>query len=65
MALTKEQQKELERRNAKIYKQYCNMSEKQPLATDYKIFSILALEFDLTTNMIALIVRTAQKGAKQ
>lgn len=65
MALTKEQQKELERRNAKIYKRYCNMSEKQPLATDYKIFSILALEFDLTTNMIALIVRTAQKGAKQ
>lgn len=65
MALTKEQQKELERRNAKIYKRYCNMSEKQPLATDYKIFSILALEFDLTTNMIALIVRTAQKGVKQ
>lgn len=65
MALTKEQQKELERRNAKIYKRYCNMSEKQPLATDYKIFSILALEFELTTNMIALIVRTAQKGAKQ
>lgn len=61
MALTKEQQKELERRNAKIYKRYCNMSEKQPLATDYKIFSILALEFELTTNMIALIVRTAQK----
>ena len=65
MALTKEQQKELERRNAKIYKRYCNMSEKQPLATDYKIFSILALEFELTTNMIALIVRTAQKGSKQ
>lgn len=65
MALTKEQQKELERRNAKIYKRYCNMSEKQPLATDYKIFSILALEFDLTTNMIALIVRTAQKEKKQ
>lgn len=65
MALTKEQQKELERRNAKIYKRYCNMSEKQPLATDYKIFSILALEFELTVNMIALIVRTAQKGAKQ
>ena len=61
MALTKEQQKGLERRNAKIYKRYCNMSEKQPLATDYKIFSILALEFELTTNMIALIVRTAQK----
>lgn len=65
MALTKEQQKELERRNAKIYKRYCNMSEKQPLATDYKIFSILALEFELTTNMIALIVRTAQKEKKQ
>lgn len=65
MALTKEQQKELERRNAKIYKRYCNMSEKQPLATDYKIFSILALEFELTVNMIALIVRTAQKEKKQ
>lgn len=61
MALTKEQQRELEKRNAKIYKRYCNMSEKQPLASDYKIFSVLSLEFNLTINMIALIVRTAQK----
>ena len=64
--VSKERKKELTKLNAAIYKRYCNLSETQPLASEFKIFSTLALEFDLTTNMIYLIVRTAQQNnAKQ
>ena len=65
MAITKEQKKELERRNAKIYKRFCNLSEKQPLAYSYTIYTELAQEFGLTPQMISLIVRTAQKEQQQ
>lgn len=63
--ITKEQKKELERRNAKIYKRFCNLSEKQPLAYSYTIYTELAQEFGLTPQMISLIVRTAQKEQQQ
>jgi hypothetical protein len=65
MAITKEQKKELERRNAKIYKRFCNLSEKQPLAYSYTIYTELANEFGLTPQMISLIVRNAQKEQQQ
>ena len=65
MAITKEQKKELDRRNAKIYKRFCNLSEKQPLAYSYTIYTELAQEFGLTPQMISLIVRTAQKEQQQ
>lgn len=65
MAITKEQKKELERRNAKIFKRYCNLSEKQPLAYPYTIYTELANEFNLSPQMISLIVRTAQKEQQE
>ena len=65
MALTQEQKKELDRRNAKIYKRFCNLSEKQPLAYSYTIYTELANEFGLTPQMISLIVRNAQKEQQQ
>ena len=65
MALTQEQKKELDRRNAKIYKRFCNLSEKQPLAYSYTIYTELAQEFGLTPQMISLIVRNAQKEQQQ
>ena len=65
MALTQEQKKELDRRNAKIYKRFCNLSEKQPLAYPYTIYTELANEFGLTPQMISLIVRNAQKEQQQ
>lgn len=65
MAITKEQKKELDRRNAKIYKRFCNLSEKQPLAYSYTIYTELAQEFGLTPQMISLIVRNAQKEQQQ
>jgi Mor family transcriptional regulator len=63
--LTKEQKKELERRNAKIYKRFCNLSEKQPLAYPNTIYTELAKEFELSPQMISLIVRTAQQQQQQ
>lgn len=65
MALTQEQKKEIERRNAKIYKRYCNMSEKQPLAYPYTIYTEIAKEFELSPQMISLIVRTAQREQQE
>lgn len=65
MALTQEQKKELDRRNAKIYKRFCNLSEKQPLAYPYTIYNELAKEFNLSPQMISLIVRNAQKEQQQ
>ena len=65
MAITKEQKKELERRNAKIYKRFCNLSERQPLAYPNIIYNELAKEFGLSPQMISLIVRTAQKEQQQ
>ena len=65
MALTLEQKKELDRRNAKIFKRFCNLSEKQPLAYSYTIYTELAQEFGLTPQMISLIVRNAQKEQQQ
>lgn len=63
--LTKEQKKELDRRNAKIYKRFCNLSEKQPLAYPNTIYTELAKEFKLSPQMISLIVRTAQQQQQQ
>lgn len=63
--LTKEQKKELDRRNAKIYKRFCNLSEKQPLAYPNTIYTELAKEFELSPQMISLIVRTAQQQQQQ
>ena len=65
MAITKEQKKELERRNAKIYKRFCNLSERQPLAYPNTIYNELAKEFGLSPQMISLIVRNAQKENAQ
>lgn len=65
MALTLEQKKELERRNAKIYKRFCNLSERQPLAYPNTIYTELAKEFELSPQMISLIVRNAQKEQQQ
>ena len=65
MALTLEQKKELERRNAKIYKRFCNLSERQPLAYPNTIYNELAKEFALSPQMISLIVRNAQKEQQQ
>ena len=65
MALTQEQKKELDRRNAKIYKRFCNLSERQPLAYPNTIYNELAKEFNLSPQMISLIVRTAQKEQQQ
>ena len=63
--ITNEQKKELDRRNAKIYKRFCNLSERQPLAYPHTIYTELAKEFELSPQMIGLIVRTAQKIQQQ
>lgn len=65
MALTLEQQEQIKKRNAEIYARFCQLSEQQPLAYDYTIFSALSDEFALSPQMISLIVRTAQKEQQQ
>lgn len=65
MALSLEQQELNKQRNAKIYERYNQLSESQPLAYDYTIFSALAQEFGLTQQTISLIVRKAQKEQQQ
>lgn len=65
MALTLEQQQAIKKRNAEIYLRFCRLSEQQPLAYSYTIYTELAQEFGLTPQMISLIVRNAQKENAQ
>ncbi len=65
MALTLEQQEQIKKRNAEIYTRYCNLSEQQPLAYPNTIYTELAKEFELSPQMIGLIVRNAQKEQGQ
>ena len=62
MALTIEQQEQIKARNAKIYERFCQLSETQPLAYPYTIYSAIAREYDMTPQSISLIVRTAQQN---
>lgn len=59
MKMTKERQEELQERNKRIIARYCEIAEKQPLATHYAIAFELTKEFNLSPQMIALIVTEA------
>ena len=65
MALTLEQQQAIKKRNAEIYLRFCRLSEQQPLAYPNTIYNELAKEFNLSPQMISLIVRNAQKENAQ
>ena len=65
MALTLEQQQAIKKRNAEIYLRFCRLSEQQPLAYPNTIYNELAKEFNLSPQMISLIVRNAQKEQQQ
>ena len=65
MALTLEQQKAIKKRNSEIYLRFCRLSEQQPLAYPNTIYNELAKEFNLSPQMISLIVRNAQKEQQQ
>jgi hypothetical protein len=60
--LTEQQQNELNERNAKIYKMYCNLSEQQPLAYRQTIITYLSKEFNLSPQMISLIIKSKEQS---
>ena len=65
MALTLEKQNEIEQRNAEIYERFCNLSEEQPLAYRQTIITFLSKEYELSPQMISLIVKTAEQKQQQ
>ena len=59
--LTEQQQNELNERNANIYEKFCNLSEQQPLAYRQTIITYLSREYDLSPQMISLIIRSKEQ----
>lgn len=51
--------KQLEQRNKEICRQYCQLSESQPLASSNRIIRDLALKYDLTEAGIRHILKNA------
>lgn len=59
--LTEQQQNELNERNANIYEKFCNLSEQQPLAYRQTIITYLSREYDLSPQMISLIIKSKEQ----
>ena len=59
--LTEQQQNELNERNANIYERFCNLSEQQPLAYRQTIITYLSREYDLSPQMISLIIKSKEQ----
>lgn len=62
MALTKEKINEIEERNAEIYERFCQLSEQQPLAYRQTIITYLSREYELSPQMVSLIVKSKEQS---
>ncbi len=60
MAISQEQQNILNERNANIYERYCNLCEQQPLAYRQTIITYLSKEYELSPQMIKVIIQAQE-----